>query len=193
MDPLYIAFFVVLLLISAVIIPKVLKAPASEADSLFTTALLKKQSGSMSEAEYYLQRALAEFESEKSPEFGKMCTCIVQLADCYSRSGKYPEARDLYARLVELWNSAISKDNPEAYLDIDYLASTASFGAGTADVTDAYARVIEAKKRVFGENHPDVANSLKIYAILLKTLGREDDAKQAEDAAEALRSPREKS
>ncbi|HEY9734025.1 MAG TPA: tetratricopeptide repeat protein [Drouetiella sp.] len=192
MDPLYLAFFVILLLISAVIIPKVLKAPASEADSLFTTALLKKQSGSISEAEYYLQRALSEFESEKTPDFGKMCTCMVQLADCQARSGKYPESRALYAKLVDAWTSAIAKDNPEVFLDIDYLASTANFGAGTADVTDAYEQVIEAKRRAFGENHPDIGNSLRIYAILLRTLGREEDAKIAEAEAESLQPRREK-
>lgn len=192
MDPLYLAFFVILLLISAVMIPKVLKAPASEADSLFTTALLKKQSGSISEAEYYLQRALSEFESEKTPDFGKMCTCMVQLAECQSRSGKYPEARALYAKLVDSWSQAIAKDNPELFLDIDYLASTANFGAGTADVADAYEKVIEAKRRVFGQNHPDIANSLKIYALLLRTLGREDDAKNAEASAEAMQPNREK-
>ncbi|MFN8550148.1 MAG: tetratricopeptide repeat protein [Candidatus Obscuribacterales bacterium] len=192
MDPLYIAFFVVLLLISAVIIPKVLKAPASEADSLLTTALLKKQSGSFSEAAYYLERALAEFESEAVPDFGKMCTCIVQLAECQTRSSNYAEARKLYERLIELWMTAISKDNPEAYLDIDYLASTASFGAGTSDVVDAYEKVIEAKRKVFGQNHPDVANSLRIRALLLRTLGREDDAKQSEAAAESIGAAREK-
>ncbi len=185
MEPLYILFFVVLLLIAAVLVPKALKGKSSEADSLFTTALLKKQSGSLSEAEYYLQRALTEFESEKTPDFGKMCTCIVELAECQAKAEKYAESRQLYARLIELWTTAVSKDNPEVFLDIDYLASTANFGAGTADVTDCYAKIVEAKKRVFGQNHPDVGNSLRIYSLLLKRLGREDDAKQAELDAEA--------
>jgi len=192
MDPLYLVFFVILLLITAVLVPKVLRGKSSEADNLFTTALLKKQSGSLSEAEYYLQRALTEFESERTPDFGKMCTCVVELAECQSRSEKYAESRQLYAKLIELWTAAISKDNPEMYLDIDYLASTANFGAGTADVTDCYAKIIEAKKRVFGHNHPDVANSLKIYALLLKRLGREEEANQAQTEAEALLANRDK-
>jgi hypothetical protein len=92
--------------------------------------------------------------------------------------------------LIELWTAAISKDNPEVYLDIDFLASTANFGAGTPDVTDCYAKIIEAKKRVFGQNHPDVGNSLKIYALLLRRLGREAEAQQAERDAEVLLSSR---
>lgn len=187
MDPLYLAFFVILLLISAVIIPKVLKGKPSEADGLMTTALLKKQSGSISEAEYYFQRALSEFESEKTPDFAKMCSCLVQLAECRTRAGNYPEARKLNAKLIELWTTAIAKDNPEVYLDIDYLASTANFGSGTAEVTEAYEKIIDAKRRVFGENHPDVGNSLRIYAQLLRTLGRHEDAEAAELQAEALR------
>jgi tetratricopeptide (TPR) repeat protein len=185
-DPLYLVFFVVLLLIMAVLVPKALRGQTSEADSLFTTALLKKQSGSLSEAEYYLQRALSAFESEKSPDFGKMCGCLVVLAECLSRSEKYEESRQLYAKLIDLWNSGISKDNPEIYLDIDYLASTANFGAGTSEVADCYAKIIQAKKRVFGQNHPDVANSLKIYALLLRRLGREADAQEAEGQAANL-------
>ncbi len=180
MEPLYLVIFVILLLITAVVAPKALKGKSSEADSLFTTALLKKQSGSLSEAEYYLQRALTEFESERTPDFGKMCTCIVELAECQGRSEKYAESRQLYTKLIDLWMGAISKDNPEVYLDIDYLASTANFGAGTADVTDCYAKIIEAKKRVFGQSHPDVGNSLRIYASLLKRLGRGADAEQAQ-------------
>ncbi|CAN5589631.1 hypothetical protein BH10CYA1_BH10CYA1_10130 [soil metagenome] len=191
-EPLYLVFFVILLLITAVVAPKALKGKPSQADSLFTTALLKKQSGSLSEAEYYLQRALTEFESEKTPDFGKMCTCLVELAECQAKSQKYPEARQLYMRLIDLWTAAISKDNPEVYLDIDYLASTANFGAGTADVTDCYAKIIEAKKRVFGQNHPDVGNSLKIYALLLKHLGREAEAHQAELDAESLQANRDR-
>lgn len=186
MEPLYLVFFVILLLIAAVLVPKALKGKSSEADNLFTTALLKKQSGSLSEAEYYLQRALTEFESERTPDFGKMCACIVELAECHAKSGKYAESRQLYARLVELWTAAVSKDNPEVFLDIDYLASTANFGAGTNDITDCYAKIVEAKKRVFGQNHPDVGNSLRIYSLLLKRLGREADAEQAELEAKAL-------
>lgn len=192
MEPLYLIVFVILLLITAVVAPKALKGKSSEADSLLTTALLKKQSGSLSEAEYYLQRALTEFESERTPDFGKMCSCIVELAECQAKSEKYAESRQLYAKLIDWWTKAISKDNPEVYLDIDYLASTANFGAGTADMTDCYAKIIEAKKRVFGQNHPDVGNSLRIYALLLKRLGREADAKQAEHDAEALQAIRDK-
>jgi tetratricopeptide (TPR) repeat protein len=183
---LYVAFFVILLLIMAVLVPKALKGQTSEADGLLTTALLKKQIGSYSEAEYYFQRALDAFENEGVPDFAKMCTCLMQLAECQTRSAKYEEARNLYAKLIDLWNAAISKDNPEVFLDIDYLASTGEFAAGTNDVTECYAKIIDAKKRVFGENHPDVANSLKIYAILLRRLGRESDAQQAERDAEVL-------
>lgn len=186
MEPLYLVFFVILLLLAAVLVPKALRGKSSEADSLFTTALLKKQSGSLSEAEYYLQRALTEFDSEKTPDFGKMCTCIVELAECQAKSGNYAESRQLYARLNQLWTAAVSKDNPEIFLDIDYLASTANFGAGTNDVADCYAKIIETKKRVFGPTHPDVGNSLRIYSLLLKRLGREADARQAELEAESL-------
>lgn len=193
MDPVYLVFFLILLLITAVLVPKVLKGQSSEADSLLTTALLKKQNGSESEAEYYLQRALDAFQNEKAPDFGKMCACVVQLAECHTRSGKYEEARRLYAKLVELWSSAVGKDNPEVFLDIDYLASTANFGAGTNDVTECYARIIDAKRRVFGQNHPDVANSLKIYALLLNQLGRKDEAAAAQVEAETLLAHKDKS
>ncbi|HEY9677403.1 MAG TPA: tetratricopeptide repeat protein [Drouetiella sp.] len=185
-DPLYIIFFIFLIAIMIAFVPKAMRSKISDADSLLANALVKKQTGSMTEAEYFLQQALAAYEKEKTPDLGKMWSCYVHLAELQTKLGKYADARALYSRLIESWNDEIHKDNPEAYLDIDYLASTAEFGAGTHEVAECYARIIDAKRRVFGNNHPDVANSLKIYARLLHRLGRNEDAVAAEEEAESV-------
>lgn len=187
LDPIWLAVLGVLILITAVVAPKALKCEGGKADELLTNGLLKKQAGDFSEAEYLLKRALATFESEKKPDFAKRCTCLVHLANCYEKSGSYTEARQLYEKLCSLWLSVISKDDPDVFLDIDYLASTADFGSGTNEIADCYGAIVEAKKQVFGPKHPDVANSLLIHSRLLARLGRKDEAEKLE--LEAKNSP----
>ena len=180
LDPIWLGVLVVLIGITLVVAPKALKFENGRPDELLTSGLLKKQAGDFSEAQYLLKRALDAFENEKKPEFSKLCSCIVHLAECYEKSAHYAEARQLYEKLCSLWLSAISKDNPDVFLDIDYLAATADFGSGSNEIADCYGAIVEAKKQVFGPKHPDVANSLLIQSRLLARLGRKAEAEKLE-------------
>ena len=164
------------------------KTDHAEVEKLVRDGLLQVQVGNDFEAIYLLERALEILDHERSPDFSHKTSCIAHLANCYSKSGKYAEAKALYERLGSLWLSAIDTGNPQAFLDIDYLASTVDLGSGTNDIIDCYPQIIAAKKQALGNNHADVINSLLIYSRLLYRLGRQDDAKKAQSEADELKS-----
>jgi tetratricopeptide (TPR) repeat protein len=189
-EPIWIAVFIVLILLTIWVWPKAMSVETRKAEDLLTSALLRKQTGNYSEAERLIEEAVKVLQSERKPDFARYSSCLTHLAECYSKQGKFAEARETYDKLVTAWTEAIGKDDPDIFLDIDYLASTADFGSGTTDVADCYATIIESKKQVFGASHPDIANSLLIYSRLLLKLGRRQESEQIEAEANAMRQSR---
>jgi len=186
-EPIWIAVFVVLALLTFWVWPKAMSLETRKVEDLLTNALLRKQTGNYPEAVRLLEDAVKLQDHEKKPDFGRQTSCLVHLADCYAKQGKYAESRQTYEKLTSIWTAATSKDDPDVFLEIDYLASTADFGSGTNDITDCYAGIIDAKKQAFGANHPDIANSLLIYSRLLMKLGRRQEAEQIEADANAMK------
>lgn len=183
-----IAAVILVALIAVFYIRNATKPDPGEVERLVRDGLLQAQAGNDFEAEYLLTRALDILERNPNADFSQKTSCIAHLANSYSKSGKYAESRELYERLASLWNSAISAGNPQAFLDMDYLASTVDLGSGTNYIVDCYPQIIEAKKKLLGINHSDVVSSLLIYSRLLNRLGRHEEAKKAEAEADELKS-----
>jgi tetratricopeptide (TPR) repeat protein len=186
-EPIWIAVFVVLLLLTIWLWPRVMSAETRTAEDLLTNALLRKQTSNYPEAERLLVDAVKVLDAEKTPDFARQTSCLTHLADCYAKQGKFAESRETYEKLTNTWMAAIKKDDPDVFIDIDYLASTADFGSGTNDIADCYVVIIDAKKQLFGANHPDIATSLMIYSRLLTKLGRRQEAQQIEADADAMK------
>ena len=61
----------------------------------------------------------------------------------------------------------------------------AAVGAGAEPL---YKRSLVVREKALGLDHPDVAQSLENYADLLRKTGRDDEAKELEARAKAIRS-----
>ncbi|HEY9786637.1 MAG TPA: hypothetical protein V6D17_14645, partial [Candidatus Obscuribacterales bacterium] len=116
-----------------------------------------------------------------NPDTARMASCLIHLAECYERQQQMKEAKDCRDKLIALWRQALAVPTPATFIDIDYALSTNEFGSGLHQITEFYERVVEQKEQMFGQTNKDVANSLLIYARLLRKLGE----KEVADAAEA--------
>jgi pentatricopeptide repeat protein len=163
------------------------KVETELAHKLVSEALEEKRKGSTDHMQYLLERALQQFESGAVDDMSKYSTCIVNLADCYTKTGKFDQARELYKRMLARWQTVINSRDQARLLDIDYFAATADFGSGIADVANFYRRIIEAKKQIFGANHPEVANSMILCSRLLAKAGERAEAQKLETEANQLR------
>jgi len=162
------------------------KADHALAHQLVGEALEEKRKGNIDHMQYLLQNALGQFESGAVDDMSKYSTCIVNLAESYTRTGKFDQARELYKRMLAKWETALNTRDQTSLLEIDYFASTADFGSGISDVANFYRKVVAVKKQMFGLNHKEVANSMILCSRLLAKAGERAEAQQMEAEANEL-------
>jgi len=157
------------------------------ASKLLTEALDEKRKGNIDQTQYLLEKALQQFDSGAVDDLSKYSTCIVNLADCYTKKAKFDEARALYKRMLKRWEIAVNTRNQAALFDLDYFAATADFGSGILDVAHFYRRIVDAKRQIHGSNHPEVVNSMVLCSRLLAKAGERQEADKVAAEAEQLR------
>jgi pentatricopeptide repeat protein len=161
-------------------------AQSGTLSKLLNEAHLERRNGNLDQEEYLLAKAMEIMESGAIDDITRYSSCLVNLADCYTKQNKFTEARDVCKRMLKRWGDVLLTRDHIKMIDLDYFAATAEFGSGIIDVIEFYATVIEAKKQMYGPTHPEVSNSMLLYSRLLAKAGDKAQAEQIEAEAKAL-------
>jgi len=156
-----------------------------KADEYLRQGHLERQRGNYVEQEYALQRALEMLGPDG--DFTKRSSCLVHLIDSYTKQNKLKEARTIAQEMVNYWRSKIANPSDELLKDFDYFVATADFASATLDVAEFYRTVPDLKRKIFGPNHSEVADSLMLLSRLHARLGDKEAAQHFEDESKSIR------
>lgn len=157
-----------------------------KADDLLQRGHLERQKGNYVEEEYLLQKALEVLGP--GGDFTKRSSCLVHLSDCLNKQGKLQEARTMSQELLNYWRSKMNNPSDALLKDFDYFVATADFGSATYEVAEFYRSVPDTKRRIYGQYHSEVADSLMLLSRLQAKLGEKAAAENYEAEANAIRS-----
>ncbi len=137
----------------------------------------------LAEAEPLLQRSLAIWQKVFGPEHPNVAQSLSLLAVLYNAQEKYEEAERLFQQALAIWE-AVWEKNPEASHGF---AAMNGMSFNLAMLFMLYERWLPIAEKALGSEHPDVAQVLENYAVLLRKMRREDEAEEMEVRAKAIR------
>ena len=164
------------------------KADLARADQFLSQGLEDMRKGEHGGAEFLFNKALDVYASNGNHDVSKESSCLLNLANCYSRQNKFTESRASIARMLDLWTTTMAK-NSASIADIDYFAATADFGSGISDVVNFYRKLIDVKREKFGAGSTEVTNGMLLYSRLLAKSGDRREAQRVEAEARAIITP----
>ena len=153
--------------------------------ALAELAAVARESGSPSEAQRLLTRALSIRERSLGPTHRDVATTLADLAGLSLRAGNRTRARMLTDQALAIWHTLGVSDAPD-YATVLVIRGDLQLAQGNArDAEQDYMRALEIRQRVFGPDHPAVAETLSGLAHATANLGQYaaalDDAARAED------------
>jgi serine/threonine-protein kinase len=141
--------------------------------------------GNSNGAELSLRRALAICEHLPAGKQMERAHALNNLALVLQQKGKFAEQEALLRRAVE-----ISRKFPEAFKETltmeGNLASSLSEQGKPQEAEALYREVIDGRRRLLTEKHPQVARSMSSLASTLDAQGKYGEAEQVARAANAL-------
>ncbi len=165
------------------------QADLARADQFLGQGLEEMRKGEHTGAEFLFEKALDIYARDGNRDVSKESSCLVNLANCYTRQGQFTESRASIARMLDIWTSILATGEGDRIADIDYFAATADFGSGTSDVVEFYRKLIDVKRQRFGAVSPEVTNGMLLYARLLAKSGDRREAERVEAEAKAIITP----
>jgi tetratricopeptide (TPR) repeat protein len=137
------------------------------------------------EAEPLLQRALAIMEKVYGTESDIVAIGLVNLAAIYSRLGDYSRAEPMFRRALATL---------ETVRTANFYVATAYESLGMmyfrqgdyAQAEPCCHRALEGMEKLYGPDHPQVAEALRVYAAVLRKERRGAEAKKLEKRAELI-------
>jgi tetratricopeptide (TPR) repeat protein len=115
-----------------------------------------------------------------------MATGLNNLGAVYSCQGRYREAGELYQRALTIWARAEAPDQIAVSAGLNNLGELYFRQARYAEAERFLRDSFLLREKLLGPHHPELATSLKSYAIVLRKLNREPEAKQLEARAKDL-------
>lgn len=128
----------------------------------------------IAEAEVKFLEALKEAETfgEDDP---RLALSLNNVAAIYHTMGKYTMAEPLYLRSLDIKKKLHGEDHDEVALNLHNLAVLYSARKMYPVAEKYYKQALEVKTRLHGEHSPELLNTLKYYAQLLKVQNRPVD------------------
>lgn len=140
--------------------------------------------------EAYANNRVAEAEVqflaalEQAEQFGeddlRLALSLNNLAAVYHTQGKYTMAEPLYQRSLAIKERLHGEEHSEVALNVHNLAVLYSARRMYPVAEKNYKRAIDIKSKLYGEYSPELSNTLKYYAQLLKVLNRPVEMKLLE-------------
>jgi tetratricopeptide (TPR) repeat protein len=127
--------------------------------------------GSYTQAQPYVERALALRERVLGAEHPDTATSLNNLAGLLESQGDYAAARPLYERALALRERVLGADHPDTASSLNNLASLYQSQGDYAAARPLYQRALAIHELILGTDHPQTATSLNNLAGLLKSQG----------------------
>lgn len=127
--------------------------------------------GRLEEAEPLLERAVVLSEKAVGPEHPETAKHLGNLGALRSAQGKEPEAERIYTRALAIWER---EGEPNPVYGVQVMTNLAKLYADKGKNVEAehlYKKGLAIRERAFGKDHPQVADTLRGYATLLKQIG----------------------
>jgi len=145
------------------------------AQSLNNLALLSKKQRKYEEAESFYVRAFAIRMQQLGLEHPDTAQSLNNLAVLYHHQGKYREAEPLYIHALAITEQQLGPEHPDTASSLSNLASLYQAQGKYREAEPLYIRALSIYERMLGSEHPDTQNVRQGYALLLRTVGRDED------------------
>lgn len=126
----------------------------------------------IAEAEIKFLEAMKEAEQQFGEDDPRLALSLNNLAAVYHTMGKYTMAEPLYLRSLEIKKRLNGEVHAEVALNLHNLAVLYSARRMYPVAERYYKEAIDVKTKLFGEKSPELLNTLKYYAQLLKVQNR---------------------
>ena len=147
--------------------------------------ILVKQ-GRYDEAEPLYRRAMAISEKALDPNHPNMALVLHNMSELYRLRGQLAEAEPLARRSLAACNDRGVTENRLVAACTRNLAEL-FLAQGRWDEAESFSREsLLMREKVFGPDHPDVAESLLTHAAVLRGLGRNAEAGSMDESARRI-------
>ena len=156
------------------------------AGALSNLATFATQRGHYTKTEVLLRRAPTIYELNEGKESTNVASSLNNLGSLFVASGAYPEAESALIRAIEI-EEKLSASSSE-------LLATSLTNLGHSYVQQLHydraeplvRRALEINERFHGPNHPDVASTLGLLAVICEETGRRRQAAHLRQRAAAI-------
>ena len=124
-------------------------------------------------------------ESDKL-DVERLTKSLNNLAALYHLQGKYEMAEAMYDRCLDLKLALYGDDHLEVAVNLHNLAALSCAKMRWEKAEILYTRALEIREKHLGDKHADLLPILKNYAIMLRKIKRDDDAKAVEERKAAI-------
>jgi len=156
------------------------------APNLNNLAVLYRKKGLYDKSEQLFKRTLKIIETAHGPQHPHVAKILDQLAGLYSDQGYYDKAESLLERALGVSEKVLGTEHNVVAFILDGLANIYSEQGLYKKAEPLYKRAIKIIERTI-QDHPDFAILLNNYSMLLEETGREDEAKEMRERAQAIR------
>ncbi len=125
-------------------------------------------------------RAIRLWEASVGPEHLSTAQGLTNLALIYSAQGKYGEAEQLHQRALHIREQALGPEHPEVAKSLNNLAVLSSVQRKYLEAELLVMHALEIVERTLGPQHPQTQASHRFYGVILREMGREEEAKLVE-------------
>jgi tetratricopeptide (TPR) repeat protein len=150
-------------------------------------AALYEDQGRRAEAEPLYARCLKIWEKALGPDHPDVAIAVHNLANLYRNLGRYAEAEPLYLRSLNIWEKALGPDHPYVGISLRERANLYRDQGRYADAEPLYVRSLRIFEKNPDENRLNTAETLENYILLLRKMGRAQEALSLESRLKALR------
>jgi class 3 adenylate cyclase/tetratricopeptide (TPR) repeat protein len=153
------------------------------ARNLNSLAALYRDKCQYAEAESLLERARAIWEKSLGPHSRQVAWSLHNMASLYRVQLQYDKAEPLYERARMILQKTLGPEHPDVAETLHRMAQLYDAQGQYAKAEPFYEEALAIWEKNLGPEHPDVAICLKNYALLLRTIGRSEEAMHLESRA----------
>ncbi len=139
--------------------------------------------GRLASAEKYYREALVIREGRLAAADPVLAETLENLGRTYSAEKKYGEAGATYGRLLALEQASGGVDGAQLLAVLDDIAEMEYARKAYAQAAEDYGRDLQIREKTYGTQSPQLVETLRNYAVVLRKLGRKEEAKGMEARA----------
>lgn len=144
--------------------------------SLRNLAVLYEKQGKYEEVESLYKQALAIYEQQREKIHPDIVTSLNNLIVFYRVQSRYGEAESLYKQALAIHKQQLGEMHPEVATDLHNLAINYRDQGKYMKAEPLFKQALLIREQTLGKTHPDTQNTRKWYVLLLKKIGRDDEA-----------------